>query len=117
MFIQTQETPNPNSLKFLPGMKVLEEGQTMDFPNSQTAYCSPLGKLLFRVEGVKGVFLGPNFITITKIDDDMEWKIMKPELFAIIMDFFSSGLPVLNDAVPNSDTRKNPYYNLLLRLI
>lgn len=106
MFVQTQETPNPNSLKFLPGVKVLEEGQTMDFPNAQAAICSPLGKMLFRIEGVKGVFLGPDFITVTKIDDDVDWKLIKPEIFATIMDFFASGLPILNDAVPNSDTRK-----------
>lgn len=107
MFIQTQETPNPNSLKFLPGKQVLEQGQTMDFPNIQSAHCSPLGKLLFRIEGVKGVFLGPDFVTITKMDDDVEWKLLKPEIFAAIMDFFSSGLPILNDAIPNSDTRMN----------
>lgn len=106
MFVQTQDTPNPNSLKFLPGVKVLEQGQTMDFPNVQAAYCSPLAKMLFRIEGVKGVFLGPDFITVTKADDEVEWKIVKPEIFAVIMDFFASNLPVLNDAVPNSDTRK-----------
>ncbi|KAK9888268.1 hypothetical protein WA026_000531 [Henosepilachna vigintioctopunctata] len=107
MFIQTQDTPNPNSVKFLPGEKVLGEGQTIDFPNSQSAYCSPLGKLLFRIEGVKSVFLGPDFITVTKIDDEVEWKILKPEIFATIMDFFVSGLPVLKDAEPNSDTQIN----------
>ncbi|KAK4873663.1 hypothetical protein RN001_013023 [Aquatica leii] len=107
MFVQTQDTPNPNSLKFLPGVKVLEQGQTMDFPTGQSAFCSPLGKLLFRIEGVKGVFLGPDFITVTKIDDEIEWKLLKPEIFATIMDFFASGLPVLNDAVPNSDTQIN----------
>lgn len=106
MFVQTQETPNPNSLKFLPGVKVLEPGQTMDFPSAQSAFCSPLAKMLFRIDGVKGVFLGPDFVTITKADDEVEWKIIKPEVFAVIMDFFASNLPVLNDAVPNSDTRK-----------
>ncbi|XP_018908218.1 NFU1 iron-sulfur cluster scaffold homolog, mitochondrial isoform X1 [Bemisia tabaci] len=108
MFIQTQETPNPNSLKFLPGTKVLEEGQTIDFPNGTTAYCSPLGKLLFRIDGVKSVFFGPDFITITKHDEDIEWKILKPEIFATIMDFFASGLPVLTDAQPSADTQINP---------
>lgn len=104
MFIQTQDTPNPNSLKFLPGTKVLEERQTMDFPTVKEAATSPLAKLLFRIEGVKSVFFGPDFITVTKIDDDIEWKILKPEIFAIIMDFFSSGLPILLDVKPNSDT-------------
>lgn len=107
MFVQTQETPNPNSLKFLPGRQVLEKGQTIDFPNGQAAYCSPLGKLLFRIEGVKSVFLGPDFITITKSDDDVEWKVIKPDIFATIMDFFASGLPILHEGKPNPDTRNN----------
>ncbi|KAJ8932405.1 hypothetical protein NQ314_014662 [Rhamnusium bicolor] len=107
MFVQTQETPNPNSLKFLPGEQVLEPGQTIDFPNGQAAYCSPLGKMLFRIEGVKSVFLGPDFITVTKVDDDVDWKILKPEIFATIMDFFASGLPILNEATPNTDTQIN----------
>lgn len=106
MFVQTQETPNPNSLKFLPGVKILEPGQTMDFPNVQAAYCSPLAKMLFRIDGVKGVFLGSDFITVTKADDEVDWKVIKPEIFAVVMDFFASNLPVLNDAVPTSDTRK-----------
>merc|ERR1712061_80070 len=97
MFIQTQDTPNPQSLKFLPGIKVLDPGTTLDFPTVSSAYCSPLAKLLFRVDGVKGVFFGSDFITITKIDDDsVEWKVIKPEVFAIIMDFFHSGLPIVN---------------------
>merc|ERR1712203_676812 len=69
MFIQTQETPNPLSLKFLPGTQVLEEG-TLDFPTGSSAYCSPLAKLLFRIDGVKGVFFGPDYITITKVDNE-----------------------------------------------
>jgi len=106
MFIQTQETPNPHSLKFVPGTKVLEQGGTIDFPNVTSAYCSPLAKLLFRVEGVKAVFFGPDFVTITKDDDEnVEWRVLKPEIFATIMDFFNSGLPVVNeDAKPSADT-------------
>jgi len=107
MFIQTQDTPNPNSLKFLPGTAVLEPGHTMDFPNGTAAFCSPLGKMLFRIEGVKSVFFGSDFITITKLDEDVDWKILKPEVFATIMDFFASGLPVLTDAQPSSDTQFN----------
>ncbi|KAB0793097.1 hypothetical protein PPYR_12717 [Photinus pyralis] len=117
MFVQTQETPNPNSLKFLPGVKVLESGQTMDFPTGQSAFCSPLGKLLFRIEGVKGVFLGPDFITVTKSDDDVEWKLIKPEIFATIMDFFASGLPVLQEGVPNSDTQVNEDDSEIVQMI
>ncbi|XP_076755637.1 NFU1 iron-sulfur cluster scaffold homolog, mitochondrial [Xylocopa sonorina] len=105
MFIQTQDTPNPNSLKFLPGVQVLEQGQTKDFPNATDAYCSPLAKMLFRIDGVKSIFFGPDFITVTKVDEDVEWKVLKPEIFAIIMDFFASGLPVLTDEQPAADTQ------------
>ncbi|XP_055024434.1 NFU1 iron-sulfur cluster scaffold homolog, mitochondrial isoform X1 [Misgurnus anguillicaudatus] len=104
MFIQTQNTPNPNSLKFLPGRVVLESG-TMDFSGPRDAYCSPLARQLFRIDGVKSVFLGPNFITITRVDSDTEWKVLKPDVFATIMDFFTSGLPVVNEAdAPRADT-------------
>jgi len=98
MFIQTQDTPNPNSLKFLPGRTVLEAGGTLDFPTVATAQHSPLAKLLFRIPGVKSVFLATDFITVTKIDDEVEWKVIKAEIFATIMDFFGSGLPVVHEA-------------------
>lgn len=80
----------------------------MDFPNATAAYCSPLAKVLFRIEGVKSVFFGSDYITLTKIDDDVEWMVLKPEIYAAIMDFFSSGLPILTDVKPTSDTRKIP---------
>lgn len=109
MFIQTMETPNPNSLKFIPGdgVQVLEGG-TFDFPNPQSAHCSPLAKMLFRIDGVKGVFFGPDYITVTKADEDIEWKVLKPEIYAVIMDFFASGLPVLTDEQPSGDTVIHP---------
>ncbi|KAH8411614.1 hypothetical protein KR215_007301 [Drosophila sulfurigaster] len=103
MFIQTQDTPNPDSLKFLPGIEVLGKGNTYDFPSATTAHSSPLAKLLFRVEGVRAVFFGADFITISK-EEGGEWGIIKPEVFAIIMDFFASGLPILHEARPNADT-------------
>ncbi|XP_064455863.1 NFU1 iron-sulfur cluster scaffold homolog, mitochondrial-like [Ornithodoros turicata] len=96
MFVQTQDTPNPNCLKFLPGVPVLEKG-TADFPTISAAKGSPLAKHLFRVEGVKAVFFGSDFITVTKDDDEREWKVLKPQIFATIMDFFSSGLPVISE--------------------
>ncbi|XP_057377212.1 NFU1 iron-sulfur cluster scaffold homolog, mitochondrial-like isoform X2 [Daphnia carinata] len=101
MFIQTQDTPNPNSLKFIPGVQVLESG-TMDFPTLTSAQCSPLAKLLFRIEGVKSVFLGPDFITITKVDEETDWQTIKAEVFATIMDFFTSGLPVVNEGATST---------------
>lgn len=64
---------------------------------------------MFRIEGVKSVFFGHDFITITKLNEDVEWKVLKPELFATIMDFFASGLPVLTEAKPSSDTREYKY--------
>nr|CAG4644143.1 EOG090X0A0R [Lepidurus arcticus] len=107
MFIQTQDTPNPNCLKFLPGRQVLESG-TMDFPSGSDAYKSPLARLLFRIEGVKSVFLGPSFVTVTRMDEDVEWRVLKPEVYATLMDFFASGVPVVSeDAQPNADTAIN----------
>lgn len=106
MFIQTQDTPNPDSLKFLPGVAVLGQGNTMDFPTVQAAYCSPLAKLLFRIEGVRSVFFGGDFITISKMED-AEWSVIKPEVYAVIMDFFVSSLPILTESQPNSDTQIN----------
>ncbi|XP_055615469.1 NFU1 iron-sulfur cluster scaffold homolog, mitochondrial-like [Toxorhynchites rutilus septentrionalis] len=104
MFIQTQDTPNPDSLKFLPGTPVLEKGQTMDFPTTASSLKSPLAKLLFRIEGVRSVFFGPDFVTISK-HEEAEWRLIKPEVFAVIMDFFASGLPVVIDAKPTEDTQ------------
>ncbi|XP_051896784.1 NFU1 iron-sulfur cluster scaffold homolog, mitochondrial-like isoform X6 [Pristis pectinata] len=103
MFIQTQDTPNPNSLKFIPGCPVLESG-TMDFSAPRSASCSPLARQLFRIDGVKGVFFGPDFITVTKAGDNVQWKLLKPDVYATIMDFFASGLPVVTDEAPSSDT-------------
>lgn len=118
IFIQTQNTPNPNSLKFIPGTKVLEPGQTMDFPNITAAHCSPLAKMIFRIDGVKGVFLGSDFVTVTKQDDDLDWKLLKPEIFATIMDFFASGLPILTDATkPSGDTQINEDDDEIVQMI
>lgn len=89
----------------MPGVAVLEAGSTMDFPQPSAAFCSPLAKLLFRIDGVRGVFFGGDFITVTKTEE-AEWSILKPELFATIMDFYASGLPILTDVKPNSDTRE-----------
>ncbi|CAG0920625.1 unnamed protein product [Notodromas monacha] len=96
IFVRTQETPNPNSLKFIPGVKVLDSG-TRDFKSWKEANVSPLAKSLFRVQGVKSVFFGGDFITVTKSDDDTDWSVLKPEIFATIMDFLSSGSPIMLD--------------------
>ncbi|KYM95228.1 hypothetical protein ALC62_14139 [Cyphomyrmex costatus] len=118
MFIQTQDTPNPNSLKFIPGVSVLGEGCTKDFPSAKDAYCSPLAKMLFRIEGVKAIFFGPDFITVTKLDEDIEWKLLKPEIFATIMDFFASGLPVMDEtSQPAADTQINAEDDEIVQMI
>lgn len=80
---------------------------TVDFPTVSTAQGSPLAKLLFRVAGVRSVFFGNNFITITKTED-AEWATIKPEVFAIIMDFFVSGLPVISEKRAEEDVVTNP---------
>ena len=95
MFIQTESTPNPATLKFLPGRDVLPTG-AMDFPNAETASASPLAQRLFSVDGVAGVFLGPDFITVTKADG--EWQHLKPMILGVIMEHFTSGAPILGDA-------------------
>lgn len=75
----------------------------MDFPNQGSAAQSPLAKLLFRIEGVRSVFFGGDFITITKLED-AEWGVIKAEIFAVIMDFFASGLPIVHESKPNATT-------------
>ncbi|XP_072743605.1 NFU1 iron-sulfur cluster scaffold homolog, mitochondrial isoform X1 [Anoplolepis gracilipes] len=118
MFIQTQDTPNPNSLKFIPGVPVLGEGCTKDFPSAKDAYCSSLAKMLFRIEGVKAIFFGPDFITVTKLDEDVEWKLLKPEVFATIMDFFASGLPIMDEtSQPATDTQINADDDEIVQMI
>lgn len=95
MFIQTESTPNPATLKFLPGQSVMDMG-TADFPSAESASASPLAQRLFAVAGTTGVFLGSDFVTVTKTDD-MEWDHIKPALLGAIMEHFQSGAPVLSD--------------------
>ncbi len=97
MFIQTEETPNPATLKFIPGRDVLGSG-TADFTESQDAATrSPLAERLFAVEGVTRVFLAGDFITVTK-SDGRDWYVMKPGILGAIMEHFASGRPVLLQA-------------------
>ncbi|CEF62956.1 NIF system FeS cluster assembly, NifU, C-terminal domain and NIF system FeS cluster assembly, NifU-like scaffold, N-terminal domain and HIRA-interacting protein 5 family-containing protein [Strongyloides ratti] len=104
MFIQTQETPNPLTLKFMPGKSILKENtKTYNFTSVSEAKQSPLALQLFRVDGVKGVFFGEDFITITKKDEDIHWGVMKPEIFATIMDFLNSEKPIINEEFTESD--------------
>lgn len=96
MFIQTEATPNPSTLKFIPGLVVLENG-SLDFRSPEESRVSPLAERLFAVEGVAGVFLSQDFIAITK-SDDKEWFLLKPALLGVIMEHFTAGRPVLNES-------------------
>ncbi len=93
MFIQTESTPNPATLKFLPGQNVLEVG-TADFPSAEASAKSPLAKRIFAVEGVSGVFFGIDFVTVTKTDS-AEWDHIKPAILGAIMEHYQSGAPVI----------------------
>jgi len=93
MFIQTESTPNPATLKFLPGQAVLELG-VADFPNAESAAKSPLARRVFAVAGVTGVFLGTDFVTVTKADA-AEWQHIKPAILGAIMEHFQSGAPAI----------------------
>lgn len=93
MFIQTEATPNPATLKFLPGQTVLDAG-TADFPTADTATKSPLAMRIFAVSGITGVFLGTDFVTVTKADD-VDWDVVKAPILGAIMEHFQSGQPVM----------------------
>ena len=93
MFIETEQTPNPATLKFLPGRTVLDSG-TADFATTAEAARSPLAERLFQVEGVKRVFLGQDFISVTKAAEK-EWFVLKPAILGVIMEHFIAGKPVL----------------------
>lgn len=93
MFIQTEETPNPATLKFLPGRAVMGEG-TADFARVEGAERSPLASRLFGVDGVKRVFLGGDFVTVTKADEK-DWALLKPALLGVIMEHFTTNQPVI----------------------
>lgn len=98
MFIQTEATPNPATLKFLPGKAVLADG-TADYRAQAEASASPLAQRLFEVGGVSGVFLGPDFISVTKADG--EWQHLKPAILGAIMEHFMSGAPALESGSAN----------------
>lgn len=96
MFIQTETTPNPATLKFLPGRSVLGEG-VLDLRSAEDADLSPLAQRLFDVRGVSAVMLGSDFVTVTKTDS--EWPQIKPAILGAIMEHFMSGAPVLSEGV------------------
>lgn len=104
MFIQTEVTPNPATLKFIPGQPVLPGG-TAEFKTREEAVRSPLAERLFGLQGVAGVFLSQDFVAVTKADDT-DWSMLKPMVLNAVMEHFSLGLPVMGegDADPNAIT-------------
>jgi len=97
MFIQTETTPNDDSLKFIPGVPVMGDEGTAEFMDTRSALASPLAIRLMGIEGVSAVFYGPDFITVSK-DSENPWAVVKPEIYAILMEHFSSGHPLFRSA-------------------
>ncbi len=106
MFIQTEATPNPATLKFLPGRTVLEGGP-LDLRDREEAAKSPLAERLFDIGGVSGVFFGSDFIAVTK--DTGEWQQLKPMILGAIMEHFMSGAPLLTDANAEQRCRRRVF--------
>jgi Fe-S cluster biogenesis protein NfuA len=96
VFIQTEETPNPETLKFLPGCVVMPEG-TASYVLGQPCDNSPLARRLMETEGLTGVFFGSDFVTITK-EPSQDWSLLKPSILGTLMDHFVANLPVVTDA-------------------
>ncbi|EFO25989.2 hypothetical protein LOAG_02490 [Loa loa] len=98
MFIQVHETPNPATLKFIPGRMIMGKGRgTLDFGNFLSAKRSPLAMELFRINGVKSVFFGEDYVTITKQNEVDDWALLKPEIFAVLMDYLQSEKPIISE--------------------
>ncbi len=108
MFIQTEATPNPATLKFLPGRAVMPDG-TADFRDAGEAQRSPLARRLFGVDGVAAIFFGSDFITVTKKDG--EWQHLKPALLGAIMEHFMSGAPLVEGAAPAADATADEFFD------
>jgi Fe-S cluster biogenesis protein NfuA len=97
VFIQTEQTPNPQTLKFIPGETVMAEG-AREFRSEDEAAASPLAKALFDIDGVARVFFGSDFLTVTKVEEGLEWPHLKAPVLAAIMDHYTSGQPLFAGA-------------------
>ncbi|MDR0484913.1 MAG: NifU family protein [Alphaproteobacteria bacterium] len=98
MFIEVQETPNPNTLKFFLNQAILENNQTYHFKGKEDSKSSPLVSKLFDLEGIKGVFLGSEFISVV-VENEDSWDYLKPQILALISDFLTSGQPILVESI------------------
>lgn len=110
MFIQTEATPNPATLKFLPGRVVLPES-TFEAKDAASAARSPLATTLFAVPGVSGVYFGHDFISVTKAEGESEWPQVKPAVLGAIMEHFQSGAPVMAEGTVLSETSEEEFYD------
>ncbi len=119
MFIQTESTPNPATLKFLPGKTVMQSG-TANFADQSEAGRSPLAVRLFAIEGVAGVFLGSDFVTVTK-SDDKDWDVMRPQILGGIMEHYQSGRAIIdsdeNDDASGDGAEDDPIIKQIKELI
>ncbi|EIM22127.1 HIRA-interacting protein 5 [Wallemia mellicola] len=97
MFIQTETTPNEDSLKFIPGVQVMSNNATAEFTEAKSSIGSPLAMRLFGIDDIRSVFYGPDFVTISK-QEDSKWNVLKPEIYSILMEHFSSNTPLFRDA-------------------
>lgn len=107
MFIQTEATPNPATLKFIPGKPVIP-GATRDYRNASETNESPLAKMLFSVNNVSGVFLGHDFITVTKSGG--EWQHLKPAILGLIMEHYMSGVPTLEETAASATQDSGEFF-------
>ena len=104
MFVQTEITPNPLTLKFIPGRIVMDNG-TLFYKNIEEAKDSPFAKKLFNIEGIEGVFFGSDFITITK-KQEVNWDTLKPLVLGVISDFYSSNEKIIKKSESNQNQKK-----------
>ena len=109
MFIQTESTPNPATLKFIPGREVMGVGAVADFPDRQSAARSPLATALFEIPEVSRVFFGGDFVSVTKSDGD--WRHLKPAILGAIMEHFTRGLPLITTVEAGGEADKDAAYS------
>ena len=107
MFIQTESTPNPATLKFIPGRDVMGAGAVADFPDRESAGRSPLAAALFQIPDVGRVFFGADFVSVTKTDGD--WRHLKPAILGAIMEHFTRGLPLMSGSAAEDVERPAAY--------
>ena len=98
MFIETERTPNPATLKFLPGRAVMASG-TADFPDPETAQDSPLAAALFALGDIEGVFFGSDFVSVTKAEGSADWASLKPQVLGVLVDHFAGGVPLFTGEI------------------